>query len=153
MLKLKRNLVISAVILFMLLFTACTVQTPSPAPLSKPAPTPGSVPAPETESNNTAVIRDRTGRDWDVTHARDLYDMNPDYYNYGIGVGAIPSVDNPTILEEGDSGYPDPDNQFQVFGVNHNGEQRAYSVIALSWHEVFNDVYPGESNQYVAVTF
>jgi hypothetical protein len=79
--------------------------------------------------------------------------MNPAYFNYGLGVGAIPSVDDPTIFEEGDAGYPDPDSRIRVFGVNHNGEQRAYNVDSLGRHEVFNDIYPGESNQYVAVTY
>ena len=112
-------------------------------------------PAPtlDQEQQNIAIITDITGREWDVTHARDTYDMNPDNFNYGLGIGAIPSVDNPIVLEEGDPGYPDPDSRTQVFGVNHNGEQRAYSVTALTWREVFNDVYPGESNQYLAVAY
>jgi hypothetical protein len=79
--------------------------------------------------------------------------MNPDYFNYGLGIGAIPSVDDPTVLEEGDSDYPSSDSHIQVFGVNHNSEQRAYTVSALSRHEVFNDIYPGESNQYVSVAY
>ena len=108
---------------------------------------------PEASETPTGIITDRAGRDWDVTHARDVYGMNPDYFNYCLGIGAIPSVDNPTILEEGDSGYPNPDSRIQVFGVNRNGEQRGYSVSALTRHEVFNEVYPGESNQYLAVTY
>lgn len=103
--------------------------------------------------DSAAFITDRTGRQWDVTHARDNYDLNPDFYNYGLGLGAINSVDDPEIITEGESGYPEPDNRITVFGVNHNGEQRAYSVHALTRHEVFNDIYPGESEQYLAVTF
>jgi ABC-type Fe3+-hydroxamate transport system substrate-binding protein len=149
--KLKGNIFIIVVILFALLLTACTVQAPNPTPSPVPAPAPS--PVPETERESPAIITDSTGREWDVTHARDVYNMNPDYFNYGLGIGAIPSVDEPTVLEEGDPGYPDPDSPIHVFGVNHNGEQRAYSVSALSRHEVFNDVYAGESNQYVAVTY
>ena len=139
-------------ILLALLLTACAIQSPEQKPSPEPAPTPSLVPAPP-ESGKPAVIQDQTGRSWDVTHARDVYGMKPDYFNYGLGIGAIPSVDDPTVLEEGDSGYPDPDSHTRVFGVNHNGEQRAYSVSALTRHEVFNDVYPGESNQYVAVAY
>ena len=124
-----------------IIFTACSGQATSPTP------------SPQPEQGNTAIIKDRTGRSWDVTHARDVYDMNPDYYNYGLGIGAIPSVDAPTVLEEGAPGYPDSDSRIAVFGVNHNGEQRAYSMSALTRHEVFNDVYPGESNQYLAVAY
>ena len=143
MLAIKGKLVIIVIAVSILLTTACTVQSPSPVAI--PAPVPG--------SEATALITDRTGRSWDVTHARDAYGMNPDYFNYGLGIGVIPSVDDPTVLEEGDSGYPSSDSDIQVFGVNHNGEQRAYSVSALTQHEVFNDVYPGESNQYLAVTY
>jgi hypothetical protein len=96
---------------------------------------------------------DATGRLWDVTHARDVYGMNPDYYNYGLGIGAIPSVDDPTVLEKGDAGYPNPDSRLLVFGVEHNGEHRAYPVELLTWHEIVNDVYPGESDQYLAVAY
>ena len=102
---------------------------------------------------STAIIIDRTGRGWNVTHARDTYDMNPGHYNYGLGVGAIASVDSPVVIEEGDAFYPGPDSDIQVFGVDHNGEQRAYIVRDLTGHEVFNDVYPGTSEQYVAVTY
>ena len=151
MLTIKGNLVIIVVALSILLFTACTVQAPSPTQSPLPAPAPS--PAPEPESENNAVIRDRTGRLWDVTHARDVYDMNPDYFNYGLGISAIPSVDEPIVLEEGDPGYPDAGSRIQVFGVNHNGEKRAYNVSALTRHEIFNDIYPGESNQYLAVAY
>ena len=126
-------------------FTACTAETTSPQP--NPAL------APKSQSKNLAIITDRTGREWDVTHARDVYSMNPDYFNYGLGVGAIPSVDKPTVLEEGNPGYPDANSRTPVFGVDHNGEQRAYSISALTQHEVFNDIYPGDANQYVAVTY
>ncbi len=112
MLTLKGNIVIIVVPLFVLLFTACTIQAPSPtpSPIPAPMPTPAPAPTPETERENPAIITDRTGRDWDVKHARDVYGMNPDYFNYGLGIGAIPSVDDPTVLEEGDSGYPEPDS-------------------------------------------
>jgi hypothetical protein len=100
-----------------------------------------------------AIITDRTGRQWDVTHARDQYAMNPDFFNFGLGVGAIPSVDFPTILERGDPSYSALAGNLGVFGVSRNGEQRAYSIGALTRHEVFNDIYPGESNQYVAVAY
>ena len=106
-----------------------------------------------TKNGDRAIITDRTGREWDVTHARDVYGMSTQFFNYGLGIGAIPSVDNPTVLQEGDLGYPDSNSPRPVFGVSHNGEQRAYSVRALKLHEVFNDIYPGESNQYLAVAY
>ena len=126
-----------------IIFTACTSEVPGPTP----------TPIPETGNKNPAIITDHTGREWDVTYARDVYGMNPEYFNYGLGIGAIPSVDAPIALEEGAAGYPDSDSRIQVFGVNHNSEQRAYDVRALTRHEVFNDIYPGESNQYVSVAY
>ena len=149
MLKPSTYIVMGLVAVLAIMFVSCT----SEAPGLTPATTPASTPNPETGHENPAIITDRTDSKWDVTHARDVYDMNPDYFNYGLGIGAIPSVDDPTVLEDGDSGYPSPDSRIQVFGVNHNGEQRAYSVSALSRHEVFNDVYPGVSNQYLAVAY
>ena len=119
--------------------TACSPEVPGQPTASDP--------------ENPAIITDRTGRDWDVTKARDTYGMNPDYFNYGLGIGAISSVDNPIIYEEGDPGYPTSDSSIRVFGIDHNGEQRAYSIDALIRHEVFNVIYPGESDQYLAVTY
>ena len=101
----------------------------------------------------SAIITDRTGRNWDVTYARDTYDMNPDFYNFGLGINAIKSIDKPVIIREGESGYPEQSSNLLIFGVNHNNEQRAYSVTSLSRHEVYNDIYQGEIDQYVAVTF
>ena len=100
-----------------------------------------------------AVIVDRNQREWDVTYARDIYGMEPRFYNYGLGVGAIPSVDNPEVLSEGDPGYPPADSPLRIFGFDHNGERRAYGISDLSGHEVFNDTYPGDADQYLAVTY
>jgi hypothetical protein len=99
------------------------------------------------------VIVDRVGRKWDITHAVKVYNMNPDHFNFGIGLGAIPSVDNPKIVDKNSSGYPKSTSNFPVFGVNHNGEQRAYGIADLSRHEVFNEKYPGTSKQHVAVAY
>ena len=137
--RIKYYLIIAFIATAATIFSACASEKPAPTDTDKPG--------------NPAIITDRTGRAWDVTHARDTYDMNPDYFNYGLGFGSISSVDNPIVLTEGDPGYPSPDSNILVFGINHNGEQRAYSVSALTRHEVFNDVYPGESDQYLAVTY
>ncbi|MFC1846190.1 DUF3179 domain-containing (seleno)protein [Chloroflexota bacterium] len=148
---LKENTAIFAVLLPVLLFAACISEAPGSS--QSPWPAFDRATIPEDELINPAIITDRTGRDWDVTHARNIYGMNPDYFNYGLGIGAISSIDNPTVLEEGDAGYPDSGTQIPVFGVNLNGEQRAYRVGTLRRHEVINDVYPGEPEKYVAVTY
>jgi hypothetical protein len=79
--------------------------------------------------------------------------MNPDYFNFGLGLGAIPSVDDPVVVDRNSDLYPDPSSNLEVFGIDHNGEQRAYVVTDLSRHEVFNDKYPGNTDTHVAVTY
>ena len=75
---------------------------------------------------NKISIMDRTGKKWDITHAVKKYEMNPEYFHFGIGAGAIPSVDHPVIIEKEHAGYPTSDSNLPVFGVQHNDEQRAY---------------------------
>jgi hypothetical protein len=104
-------------------------------------------------TDQAIVIRDQTGRNWDFTHAANNYNMNPAYFNYGIGIGAIPSVDNPVIINSDDQGYPDDGNSITVFGVSHNDEARAYPVVIMNRHEVFNETYPGEDETKVAVAY
>ncbi len=99
------------------------------------------------------IITDRTGQEWDITNAWETYGMDPEYFNFGIGIDAISSVDMPRVIDEGDPEYPDSSNQMEVFGVDHNGEQRAYAVADLSRHEVFNEIYPGDKLTHVAVTY
>ncbi len=105
------------------------------------------------KTEKKVFITDRTGRKWDITHAKNTYNMRPEYFNFGIGVGAIPSVDDPKIVDKGSAGYPKSTSRVPVFGVNHNGEQRAYGVGDMARHEIFNEKYPGESDQHVAVGY
>lgn len=99
-----------------------------------------------------AVITDRAGRRWDVTHARERYGMNPEYFNFGLGVGAIPSVDTPRYISEGESGYPER-GDLDVFGLAYQGTHRAYAVGELTRHEVFNEKFPGDTLNYAAVAY
>ncbi len=131
-----RLLVLSLICLLMSIYAGCSSGVGS-----------------EPDPGGQVFVEDRTGREWDVTHARDVYGMDPGYFNFGLGVGAIASVDGPEIIGEGDPRYPESSAKVPVFGVSHNGEQRAYSVSDLSRHEVFNDEYPGESDKYVSVTY
>lgn len=99
-----------------------------------------------------AIITDRTGRQWDVTHARDRYGMDPAFFNFGLGVGAIASVDSPVHVTSGEPGYPRTEN-LAVFGTNWQQSRRAYAVADLVRHEVFNDRFPGETLNYAAVAY
>ena len=99
------------------------------------------------------LITDRTGVRWDVSHAWEVYGMDPEFFNFGLGVGAIPSIDHPTAVTEGDTGFPDSSDQMTVFAVWHNDTARAYATSDLTAHEVINDVIEGETPQHVAVTY
>ena len=82
----KRNTIVAVVILGLVFLTSCVSYNNIPAQID------------ELEQDGLAVITDRTGRDWDVTHARDVYGIKLDYFNFGLGIGAIASVDDPAIL-------------------------------------------------------
>lgn len=59
----------------------------------------------------------------------------------GVPVDGIPPLDNPEFLDAADAGYLlDSDD---VFGVEINGDARAYPLRIMGWHEMFNDVIGG----------
>lgn len=103
--------------------------------------------------NGRITITDQTGREWDVTHAVEVYDMDPEFFNFGIGVGAIPSIDNPVELTDSDPGYPDENDNREIFGVVIDDTPRAYGVNTLVRHEVFNETFEGATVTYAAVSY
>ncbi|MEM7546009.1 MAG: DUF3179 domain-containing protein [Pseudomonadota bacterium] len=59
----------------------------------------------------------------------------------GVRRDGIPSLDNPKLIAAGEADYLlDSD---LVFGVEINGDQRAYPLRIMGWHEMFNDVIGG----------
>lgn len=59
----------------------------------------------------------------------------------GVGVDGIPSLDNPTLIEAAAADYMSADDL--VFGIEINGDVRAYPLRIMGWHEMFNDVIGG----------
>jgi hypothetical protein len=55
----------------------------------------------------------------------------------GVPLDGIPSLDNPPVIEGRKAKYLRKDER--VFGVEINGESRAYPHRFLSWHEMLND--------------
>ncbi len=53
----------------------------------------------------------------------------------------IPSLDNPKMIPAGEADYLREDDL--VFGVEINGDVRAYPLRIMGWHEMFNDVIGG----------
>lgn len=63
----------------------------------------------------------------------------------GVPFEGIPALDRPATVSAGDverAGYLQDGER--VFGVSLQGEQRAYPLRILSWHEMLNDVVGGE---------
>ncbi|MDF1793970.1 MAG: DUF3179 domain-containing protein [Thalassobaculaceae bacterium] len=61
----------------------------------------------------------------------------------GVKVDGIPALDNPTLVaaDSEEAGYLLDDDL--VFGVEINGDARAYPLRILGWHEMVNDVIGG----------
>ncbi|MEP3279096.1 MAG: DUF3179 domain-containing protein [Stappiaceae bacterium] len=59
----------------------------------------------------------------------------------GVRVDGIPSLDNPTLITIAEADYLRDDDL--VFGVEINGDVRAYPLRIMGWHEMFNEVIGG----------
>jgi hypothetical protein len=98
-------------------------------------------------------IKDRTGKEWDVTHAKEKYNMEPSQYEFGLGPFAIRPIQNPKMLSPGQSGYPDKSLTFLILGAKLGEAQadvRAYPISVMSRHEIANEVI---ADQPVAVAY
>jgi len=60
----------------------------------------------------------------------------------GVRKDGIPALTNPKHVKPAEATYLTP--QELVFGVSINGDQRAYPLRILDWHEMFNDVVGGK---------
>ncbi len=59
----------------------------------------------------------------------------------GVRVDGIPSLDRPAMIAAADASYLNDDDL--VFGVEIDGDSRAYPLRIMGWHEMFNDVIGG----------
>jgi Protein of unknown function (DUF3179)/HEAT repeats len=60
----------------------------------------------------------------------------------GVRKDGIPALINPKHIKPAEATYLTP--QELVFGVSINGDNRAYPLRILDWHEMFNDVVGGK---------
>ena len=102
------------------------------------------------EQKEVVFITDRTGKKWDVTHARDKYGLIPSGYQYGLGPYAIRPIMNPQMLFSNDLGFPGSNEFFLILGTFLNGFARAYPIGVLSRHEVANEQF---GDAHVAVAY
>ena len=87
-------------------------------------------------------IIDRTGKRWEVSHAR-RYGLNPDEYQFGLGPYAIAPLNDPVFLNRDHAGFPDP-SDMMVLGLSLNNVIRAYPTwTKLVAFEVINDEVGG----------
>ena len=59
----------------------------------------------------------------------------------GVAVDGIPALDRPAMVAAADAAYLNPDDL--VFGVEIDGDDRAYPLRIMNWHEMANDVVGG----------
>ena len=59
----------------------------------------------------------------------------------GVMVDGIPSLDNPPMISGEKAEYITDDDL--VFGIEINGDARAYPLRIMGWHEMFNDTIGG----------
>lgn len=59
----------------------------------------------------------------------------------GVVLDGIPALDNPNMLPAAEADYLEPWEP--VFGIELNGDARAYPLRILDWHEMANDVVGG----------
>lgn len=59
----------------------------------------------------------------------------------GVALDGIPALFNPTLIPAAKADYLTPEEP--VFGIEINGDSRAYPLRIMDWHEMFNDVIGG----------
>ena len=70
------------------------------------------------------------------------FDIRPEEIVWGgVQVDGIPALDNPKLIDANKANYLLDDDE--VFGVEINGDARAYPLRIMGWHEMFNDVIGG----------
>ncbi len=96
------------------------------------------------------LIKDQTGKTWDITHAVENYGFDPGVFRHGLGPTAIRPIQNPQMLRPGDPGYPQSSNETVVLGANLGNDSRAYPLNVLIRHEIANEQF---GNEHVAVAY
>ena len=90
---------------------------------------------------DTIFIVDNLGKEWDITHAVEVFRMSTQLFENGIGQDAIRPLHNPKMFSDGDFGYPADDKKFMVIGVKFGSDIRSYKVEDLNSHEIVNEKF------------
>jgi hypothetical protein len=105
---------------------------------------------PDTSDTNKIFIRDRTGKEWDVTHAVNEYDFDAKRFQYGLGPFAIQPILDPQFLSPKDPDFDSVNENELVIGTVINGVARAYPLSILRSHEIVDEKF---NRTYVAVGY
>ena len=111
---------------------------------------PASCPSLVIEPTDTVIITDQLGKEWDITYGAHFYGLDPDDFNFGQGQYFFTPIINPEFFLPGDSGYPSPNETFQIMGLSIDGDTRAYPISVMHYHEVADDQF---DSTYIAVTY
>lgn len=102
------------------------------------------------EPQERIFIVDKTGKQWDITHAVSKYGFDKHKFQFGLGPNAIPPILKPEFIRPGENGYPDQSDGFLMMGVNLEEDARAYPLSIMSSHEVVDDRF---EETFVAVAY
>jgi len=105
---------------------------------------------PDSSDSNRIFIRDRTGKEWDVTHAVNKYEFDPERFQFGAGPFAIKPILQPQFISRGDPGYDSIDENTIVIGTFIKRNARAYPLYILGSHEIVDENF---GTTYVAVGY
>ncbi len=103
-----------------------------------------------THEEEPIFIVDRKGKEWDITHAVNVYGFLAQNFQFGVGIGAIPPILTPEFCQSGDPDFPAPDQTFLVLGFALHGECRAYPLSIMRRFEVADDVF---GSSFVTVAY
>jgi hypothetical protein len=113
---------------------------------------PGPVEVADVKKNDgtETFILDRTGKAWEVSHARDAYGLIPSQFQFGLGPNAILPIMQPVHISPGEPNYPNDSDGFRVMGTKIGNDARAYRILKMSFNEVVNEQF---GNLLVAVAY
>ena len=111
---------------------------------------PSEQPAEVVQKEGKIFIRDNTGKEWDVTHAVNVYGFNPGSFQFGLGPFAIRPILDPQMLDPRDPNYPSNSADFTVIGTTLMGDTRAYPLNVLTRHEIADEKF---GDIHVAVAY
>lgn len=96
-----------------------------------------------TGSGTLDRVRDVFSGDFNITKERAAIDPRKIHQGCLGGKDCIPSIDNPKFesVSEANQWLSDDD---LIFGIEINGDVRAYSQRILNWHELVNDTVGGQ---------